>query len=176
MINLIIDIIDIIAWTWNQLKTTALWRIFKVRPVTCFFTVWSIQVRHLWLRTPTNFVTNNYYLVRSLSNIFQLSQCTSKLIFSFRSYLPNSVKNSIKQPAKVFCGRYSQDGSMFMSASQGEVAELWLGRYSGIWGITPFHSFYLYKCFKVFFIWHFKITRYVYMTQQQTNCDCFKRF
>lgn len=36
----------------------------------------------------------------------------------FSRYLPNAVKEVVQHSAKVFCGSYSQDGSVFMSASQ----------------------------------------------------------
>ncbi|CAB4005840.1 DDB1- and CUL4-associated factor 11 [Paramuricea clavata] len=36
----------------------------------------------------------------------------------FSRYLPNAVKEVVQNSAKVFCGSYSQDGSVFMSASQ----------------------------------------------------------
>ncbi|XP_046842825.1 DDB1- and CUL4-associated factor 11-like isoform X2 [Xenia sp. Carnegie-2017] len=36
----------------------------------------------------------------------------------FSRYLPNSVKQIVRHGAKVFCGNFSQDGSVFMSASQ----------------------------------------------------------
>lgn len=43
----------------------------------------------------------------------------------FSRYLPNQVKETIRQSAKVFCGNYSQDGSMFMSASQDDHIKLY---------------------------------------------------
>lgn len=41
------------------------------------------------------------------------------LALLFSRYLPNKVTEVIEHRAKVFSGHYSQDGSVFMSATQG---------------------------------------------------------
>jgi hypothetical protein len=47
----------------------------------------------------------------------------------FSRYLPNAVKEVVQHRAKVFCGRYSQDGSVFMSASQGMLSPFYTWRF-----------------------------------------------
>ena len=41
----------------------------------------------------------------------------------FCSYLPNECEIMASYHHKAFCGTYSQDGKVFLSASQGELNE-----------------------------------------------------
>jgi WD repeat-containing protein 23 len=44
------------------------------------------------------------------------------------SYLPNTVEMKAKYGQKAFCGTYSRDGTVFMSACQGER---WWNKFEG---------------------------------------------
>ena len=43
------------------------------------------------------------------------------ILFFYTSYLPNSCETMARYRSKAFCGTYSSDGTMFMSACQGKL-------------------------------------------------------
>lgn len=74
------------------------------------------------------------------------------LLLFLCSFLPNYVSHSDKYQQKAFCGVYSEDGSLFLSASQGKYCILFM-----VWLRVCCSIFKKYNMFTIV-VWHHSFT------------------